>query len=160
MLQHEPYIRAHTLENIDGHLTVDLDRIMSINTDFYINLLREDSPESSTLEDRGQIWSHVKPSLNKEMNALLNHPFSINELLKALNSVPHHSCPGEDGLTPAFLLPYWESLGSQICQGFQEIFNVGKMPTKFSGLIYLIPKGEGCSTNIRKWRPTIVLNTI
>ena len=39
------------------------------------------------------------------------------------------------------------------------MFDSGEIPNfLFEGLIYLIPKGEGISENICKWRPTMLLN--
>ncbi len=94
----------------------------------------------------------------------MNAPFTIEEILAALQALPRHSCPGEDALTPEFFLMHWETLASTICSGFECRFDSGIMPESMNeGLIFLIPKGEGRSIHIhkwRKWRPISVLNTI
>jgi hypothetical protein len=46
-------------------------------------------------------------------------------------------------------------------QALREIYNTGKMPKKLSeGLIYIIPKATGISSDIRQWHPITLLNTI
>ena len=103
----------------------------------------------------------MKKTVNSKVNKILTQPFTLAKPLEAVKSLPRHSCPGEDGLTPTFFIQYWDLLNLLICQGFQNIFSSGKMPEQISeGLIYLVPKGDSKQTDIRKWRPITVLNTI
>ena len=86
---------------------------------------------------------------------------SIGEIEVALNSLPHHSCPGEDGLSVLFFKRYWETVKYQVREGFQGIVTSGILPQRFGeGLIFLIPKGGGQPDEIQKWRPITILNTI
>ena len=95
------------------------------------------------------------------MRAALAEPLSDVELADALRALPRHSCPGEDGLSPAFFLRYWEVLGPDLGRGYQHILDNGTMPQRFSeGLLFLIPKGEGVTDDIRQWRPITILNTV
>ena len=60
-----------------------------------------------------------------------------------------------------FFRNYWEFIGNDITVAFQEVFDTGIMPSKWTeGMIYLIPKLEGVVADIRKWRPITILNTI
>ena len=60
-----------------------------------------------------------------------------------------------------FFLAFWDLLGDDLCVCMQQIVDTGFMPQAFSeGLIYLIPKGEGVSDDIRQWRPITILNTV
>ena len=64
-------------------------------------------------------------------------------------------------MTPGFFMQAWELLGPGLHRGFQHILDSGVMPERFSeGLIFLIPKGEGVSDDIRQWRPITILNTV
>ncbi len=78
-----------------------------------------------------------------------------------MNSLPKHSCPGEDGLSPLFFKWYWDTVKYKICEGFLDIVTTGILPQQLGeGLIFLIPKGGEQSDEIQKWRPITLLNTI
>ncbi len=151
---------AH-LVNKEGDLTSDPNQIRVIATEYYNELLRA-PPSNPDKEEASQyVWSSMKKTVNSKVSEILIQSFTSDELLEALKSLPRHSCPGEDGLTPTFFIQYWDLLNLLICQGFQNIFSSGKMPEQISeGLIYLVPKGDSKQTDIRKWRPITVLNTI
>ena len=94
------------------------------------------------------------------MKVALLKPFDIMEIHNALRALSLMSCPGEDGITAHFFLKYWEYIGEDLTKAF-GIFDSGYMPRSMAvGLIYLIPKVEGISDDIRKWRPITLLNTI
>ena len=109
---------------------------------------------------RLQIWSRIFPKVTEDMKAKLRADLSTEELASAIKDLPHNSCPGEDGLPPIFFLEYWDLVKDPLCATFQEINNTGVMPAYLSsGMIFLIPKGEGPSEDIRKWRPITILST-
>ena len=95
------------------------------------------------------------------MRQTLAQQFQVTELWDALRALPRASCPGVDGLAPGFFLAFWDLLGDDLCVCMQQIVDTGTMPQAFSkGLIYLIPKGEGVSDDIRQWRPITIRNTV
>ena len=95
------------------------------------------------------------------MNANLQDVLTHEELSEALQALPKTSCPGMDGLTPSFFIKYWDLFKSDLCTSFQQILREGIMPSHFvEGIIYLIPKSEGPSLDIKKWRPITLLNTV
>ena len=56
---------------------------------------------------------------------------------------------------------YWEHIGEDICDGLQEMFDNGYISNEITnGLIFLVPKSDGSSEDIRKWRPIAMVNTI
>ena len=60
-----------------------------------------------------------------------------------------------------FFLEYWDVIKTDLCEAFNNIFQRGYMPESFTeGFIYMIPKGEGPSDDMRKWRPITILNTV
>ena len=67
--------------------------------------------------------------------------FTEQDFFDALQSLAKGSCPGVDGLAPAFFLRHWEVLASGLCCAFQEEMRTGEIPVAFAeGLIFLIPK--------------------
>ena len=94
-------------------------------------------------ECRNLISAHVKDSVSAQMNLKLIASFTVEELRKALRSLPKDSCPGEDGIHVAFYQKYWDLIGKRFQVVCNEMFNDGKMPTTMAAsLIYMIPKGE------------------
>ena len=78
----------------------------------------------------------------------------------AISALDALSCPGEDGLTCAFFLQYWDIMRLPLVSGLQNIFDTGQMPASLcSGLIALIPKG-GDAADLRQWRPITLLPSI
>ena len=52
-------------------------------------------------------------------------------------------------------------IGEDLMKAYQIIFDTKCMPRSMAvGLIYLIPKSEGISDNIRKWGLVILLNIV
>ena len=87
-----------------------------------------------------------------EMQRILVAPFTSHELLDALCGLARDSCPGEDGLLPAFFIYHWDTLGEGLQLAFQEIMERGTMlETLLEGLIFLIPKEGGNLDELRHW---------
>ena len=129
-------------------------------TEYYEKLLTPEPEGMQTEACRLQIWSRIFPKVTKDMKAKLRADLSTEELVSAIKDLPHNSFPGEDGLPPIFFLEYWDLVKDPLCAAFQEIIDTGVMPAYLSsGMIFLIPKGEGPSEDIRKWRPITILST-
>ena len=95
------------------------------------------------------------------MNGRLQDVLTYRELSEALQGLPKNCCPGMDDLTPTFFIKYWDLFKANLCTTFQQVLREGNMPSYFTeGLIYLIPKSEGPSLDIKKWRPVTLLNTV
>ena len=138
------------LKRQDGTIATEPDELCSIATDFYSDLLSADPPTAARKVCRETTWTHVQRRVTDRMRDALALPLSDEELMEALRVLPRHSCPGEDGLTPTFFMRYWDILGQDLRKGFQHILDTGVMPEGFfEGLIFLIPKGEGVSDDIR-----------
>ena len=95
------------------------------------------------------------------MNVQHKEVFTYDEMSEALQALPKNSCSGMDGLTPKFFIKYWDLFKADLCIASQQILRDGCMPPHFTeGLIYLIPKSDGPSLDIKKWRPIAILNTM
>ena len=111
-------------------------------------------------QQRMRVWGEIPTKVTQEMTDSLLLPITKQEVEHALQSLSNSSWPGLDGLTPSFYKKYWEILKEDLIAAYQHVFDSGEMPNFLSeGLIYLIPKGEGISEDIRKWRPITLLNT-
>ena len=87
-----------------------------------------------------------------------HHQILVTQL--KMRSPSDNSCLGVDCLTPKFYKKYWGILKKYLRDAYQHMFESGEMPVSlFEGLIYLIPKTEGVSEDIRKWRPITLLIT-
>ena len=139
------------LQRQDGSLTNDPQELRAIATDFYRNLLSTEtsSPMSEAL--RQKVWATISTNVTSEMNHILDAPFGMDEIMLALTAIPTYLCPGLDGLPSSFFLKYWEVIGVDILSAIQAMYDSGDMPDSVSeGLIFLIPKGSGPSSDVSK----------
>ena len=149
------------LRQEDGSISWDPVEMRNIATRFYNTLLEAEKDSEEARECRNKVWDKIQPKISKEMNDLLLAPMTEEELREALQALPRNSCPGLDGLSSAFFLEYWDVIKTDLCEAFNNIFQRGYMPESFTeGFIYMIPKGEGPSDDMRKWRPITILNTV
>ena len=149
------------LQRDDGSITEDAGEMRDIATKFYSNLLTAECFTLDQLEKQRDVWQSMQPRVSLNMTNALVKPILISEVRAALDAIGSHVCPGTDGLSAEFFRNYWEFIGTDITAAFQEVFDTGFMPSKWTeGMIYLIPKMEGVVADIRKWRPITILNTI
>ena len=101
-------------------------------TRFYHTLLTEETPSETWRESRHSVLRHVRRTVTDEMQLRLLAPLTSRELLDALRGLVRDSCPGEDGLLPAFFIRYWETLEEGLRLAFQEIMEGGTLPEAIS----------------------------
>ena len=149
------------LQDENGTISSDPKVMREIATRYYSNLLSAISFSDEDLISRSCVWNKMSSRITQDMNASLQDVLTHEELSEALQALPKNSCPGMDGLTPSFFIKYWDLFKSDLCTAFQQILREGIMPSHFTeGIIYLIPKSEGPSLDIKKWRPITLLNTV
>ena len=135
--------------------------IEQIATTYYTEFLSIGVVTDSVHTSRKRLWDKINPKVTKEMKVALLKPFDIMEIHNALRALSLTSCLREDEITAHFFLKYWEYIGEDLTKAYQRILYIGSMPhSMVVGLIYLIPKSEGTSDDIKKWRPITLLNTI
>ena len=151
------HTRVRHLLDANGDMTSDPEEMGLIATNFYHRLLSVDDPTFETSCCREQVWNHIRQVVSTQMNAQLIGPLTGEELRYAIQSLPHNICPGEDNLTPAFFLKYWELMENNLVLAFPQMLLEGSMPSSIAkGMIFLIPKGDGQYEDI----PITPLNTI
>ena len=153
--------KVKQLKRGDGSLTTVPEEMRQVATDFLQDSLSAEALSSEALECRQHIWDKVRPKVTSTMRQTLDAPLQEEEVAEAIRTLLHTSCLGEDGLSPTLFQEYWELVKTDLCQAFQDILDTGSIPTEVGeGLIFLIPKGDGPSEDIRRWRPITTLNMI
>ncbi len=89
---------------------------------------------------------------------------SLEDLTKALGSLPRSKAPGFDGLPYEFYQRFWEQLGPELTAVLQEAFQPdgpGQLPPDMTeGRITLLYKGKGLDRALpASYRPITLLNT-
>lgn len=79
--------------------------MLAVVTEFYNVLLSAEAPSAHRDACRDQVWAQLTDMLT-EVRVRLMPPISEEELQEALSALLRSSCPGEDGLTPAFFAEY------------------------------------------------------
>lgn len=83
----------------------------------------------------------VPTKVTSAMNELLNAPFTVEEVRKALFMMKPNKAPGPDGFTTCFFQRHWELIGHDICVSVLAFLNGGEMPNSVNNtMLVLIPK--------------------
>ena len=110
---------------------------------------------------REKVWTATSVKVTSRMSHQLLHPFSSFEILQAIKAIGTDVCPRVDGMGREFFLTYWDLIANDLLAAFQEMFSTGIMPQMWKeGLVYLIPKGDVVTDEVKGWRPITQLNTI
>lgn len=71
----------------------------------------------------------------------LKSPFTIEEVILAMNNLKSNASPGLDGFTTLFYQSYWNIVGEDIISTILEILNNTESPKRFNkNFIIIIPK--------------------
>ena len=99
------------------------------------------------------------PQLNVEEQESLEKDLTFEELKDALTSFADNKSPGEDGFTKEFYEVFFDLLGKDLLNTYNEAFNRGSLsPSQKRGTITLIPKGDENLSDLKNWRPISLLN--
>ena len=83
---------------------------------------------------------------------------SLSEVYEALQGLALNKSPGLDGLPVEFYLTFWDMLGEDLVEVFNESFSKGCLPPSMhAGLITLLPK-KGDRLLRKNWHPVSLLN--
>ena len=99
------------------------------------------------------------PQLNVEEQESLEKDLTIEELKDALTSFADNKSPGEDGFTKEFYEAFFDLLGKDLLNSYNEAFNKGLLSvSQKRGTITLIPKGDENMSYLKNWLPISLLN--
>ena len=84
---------------------------------------------------------------------------TLNEIFKALNTMPPNKTPGSDGLTKEFYLAFFDLLGPRLLKCLNYAFSKGVLSaSQRQAVITLIEKKGRDKRLIKNWRPISLLN--
>ena len=142
-------------------MTTDQDEILQMATKYYKDLLAPTLTEAPPINLMHHVVACLKTRIGEVAKSQLSKTIEKEEIVAGLDRIHSRACPGVDGLPKAFFVEFWEHIFPSLEAGFQEMWRTGRMPSSFNeGLIYLIPKSEKVSHEIRQWRPITILNLI
>ena len=99
------------------------------------------------------------PQLNVEEQESLEKDLTFEELKETLTSFAGNKLPGEDGFTKEFYEAFFDLLGKDLLNSYNEAFNRGSLSvSQKRGTIMLIPKSDENLSDLKNWRPISLLN--
>lgn len=69
--------------------------------------------------------AYVKPKVSQKMNDHQSHPFTDEEIRKALLDMPPTKFPRPDGMNGLFFQKYWDIVGKDVTEAALLILNSG-----------------------------------
>lgn len=100
------------------------------------------------------------PSLSQSQVDFLAKPFTAEDILTTLKSMPKNKSPGPDGFTTEFFISAWNVIGTDVEKAVLHFFESGHMPRIVNSVaVALMPKVKN-PTDIRDYRPISCCNTL
>ena len=100
------------------------------------------------------------PQLDQQCSGTCDEDISIEELGKALKSLPNGKTPGSDGFNTDFYKFFWASIKQPLFESVNYSLEKGELTCEQRrGIITLIPKKDKDTRLLKNWRPISLLNT-
>ncbi len=88
----------------------------------------------------------------------MGREIAIQELTKALQTMPNNKSPGKDGLTKEFYKTFWNNLAEPLTEVANWNYTIESMsPSQREALLKLLYK-KNTKEHLKNWRPTSLLN--
>uniref|UniRef100_A0A3Q3B436 Reverse transcriptase domain-containing protein n=1 Tax=Kryptolebias marmoratus TaxID=37003 RepID=A0A3Q3B436_KRYMA len=148
--------QIHSLLSDAGQQLSEPGQIRRRAVEFYRSLYNSEQKENEELFGE---FCHELPQVSEETNSELERPLGLQELHTALLGMQGQKSPGIDGLTVEFFKAYWDILGKDLLDVFNESLDTGSLPLSCRrAVIALLPK-KGNLQDIKNWRPVSLLCT-
>ena len=100
------------------------------------------------------------PTLTCEEKTMCESNLSLEEIEKALMSLPNNKSPGADGLTTNFFKFFWVDIGSILLESYNYSFTNNNL-TQYQkrAILNLLPKKDKDIRYLKNWRPVSLLTT-
>lgn len=149
----ESWISA--IKNNLGNIVSGIDEICSVWRSFYERLF---TAEPTDFQVSSSLLSNIDATLSENQALLCDGLLTSDEVLCALKGMARNRSPGSDGLPVEFYLRFWDVIGSDLTDVFNEAFQMGSLSeSQKHGLISLIFK-KGDRLDCKNWRPITLLN--
>ena len=141
-------------ETIIKSETQVLDAIENYFNDLYT------SASSATQEEYDSFIQELRlPKLSDEERDELEGLLTYDECKQVLETFQNDKSPGEDGFTVEFYKFFFELLGHNLVESFNEAYETNELSiSQRRGIITLIPKEDGSLLDLSNWRPITLLN--
>ena len=148
--------RLDKLLNHDGTYTDTLDGMLNIANTFYSNLYKCESVSKDHLQN---IISNIQEKeISDDVSNDLEKDISNDEVKVALYQMNKNKSPGIDGLTVEFYQYFWDIIGTDLVEVYNDCFESGSLSLSMnSALIRLIYKNSGSRHELKNWRPISLL---
>ncbi|KAI8521374.1 hypothetical protein Bbelb_011280 [Branchiostoma belcheri] len=139
----------------NGDTVSTTDEVTDVFRDFYTRLFTKDQ---LNLEDREFFLDKLDTALPEEVSNCLERPLSSEELLSAIKGMANNKTPGSDGLPKEFYYKFWDLVGLDILEVFNEGLGDGLLAvSQRQGIITLLDKAWDPLDPANK-RPISLLN--
>ena len=141
-------------ETIIKNETQVLDAIENYFNDLYTSVSSATQAEYDSF-----IQELSLPKLSDEERQELEGPLTYDECKQVLETFQNDKSPGEDGFTVEFYNFFFELLGHNLVESFNEAYETNELSiSQRRGIITLIPKEDGSLLDLSNWRPITLLN--
>lgn len=143
----------------DGTITEDQAEIAAIFRDHFRSAFQQTEPCEPGLPRATSDLCRNLRRLDEADYTTLCGEATIEELRCALGTMPPTSAPGTDGLTAAFYVAFFETLGNHLLEVVNLVLKQRVKPDSFRhGRIVLILKDGAPPCDPASWRPITLLN--
>lgn len=117
------------------------------------------SKDTQALDINNYLDSVTTPTLSREQIESLSAPFSVKEIVDAINSSPNGKSPGPDGFSGSYYKKFKDILAPHLADYFNKISPEVPFRTEsLSAYITVIPKEGKDSSQCMNYRPISLLN--
>jgi len=147
--------RIKSLNDSDGNVVTEQEDLERLASNFYQNLFQAQEQLEPEL-----ICQHIPRKFTPSMTAMLEEPFTEQEVEKALFQMAPNKAPGVDGFNAGFFQTHWQLVKGCVVNAVLGFLNGGEMPEEVNQtLLVLIPKVTN-PQDLSQFRPISLCNVL
>lgn len=145
---------------VDGRTIFNQGDLSQYIIRFYANLYTSEVHASGTSEAQRRCWESIPARVKEIMNADMTKTLTLEEVTKAITSLPKGKALGHDGIPTEFFQEYLKEVAPTFLLAFKAMLALG-LTSDFinKGMITLISKSRDHS-KLKNWRPITVFDSI
>ena len=149
--------QVYNIFNAQGTWIDNPEEVPDAYLSFYKKLL------GSIFPHRTQAIKHIVqegPVINDHHREVLNAPYTRDEIMKVLFSIPGTKAPGPDGFGSSFYKDSCDVVGNDVLDAVMDVLQNGRLLKELNQtIVTLIPKTK-CPKNVSEFRPISCCNTL